>query len=497
MFNNDKKKQAVELISACTPEELFWLQGYIEGILTNRTGSLNIASSVASTPRNLTIVYGTETGNTKVVAQQLEKTAKSQGIKVKNLSLSKFTIKDLQALSNPLIILTSTHGEGEPPITAKAFFKAIKETASVDLSKLSYAVLGLGDSSYQQFCGCAKEIDAFLVSNKATSFHAYTPLDVDYAKHTPSWIDAVLKSYDAVMGSAVASVAVSASSPSASAEIISSVGYSRLEPIKATVKVNIDLNDRGSSKRTHHIELELSQPVSYTVGDALGVILPTDKDGNFPTPRLYSIASSPLVTENEAHLLVSHAWHSLPDGTKGYGIASDYLVNLPVGTEIQVYIHRNNMFRLPSDEADIIMVGAGTGIAPFRGFVQERSERGATGRNWLFFGEQHAHCDFFYQAEWQDLVSNETLTHIDLAFSRDQAQKIYVQDRMKEKGAELIEWLNNGAVLYVCGRKDPMSKDIDETLIGLLEQYKRLSRTDAEAQLLDWLDEGRYLKDVY
>lgn len=495
MFNNDKKKQAVELISACTSEELFWLQGYIEGVLTGRTGSLNIASSVASIPRNLTIVYGTETGNTKVVAQQLEKTAKGQGIKVKNLSLSKFTIKDLQALSHPIIILTSTHGEGEPPITAKAFFKAMKETPSVDLSKLSYAVLGLGDSSYQQFCGCAKEIDAFLASNKAAPFHAYTAFDVDYAKYTPSWIDSVLKSYETVIGTA--SPSVSNAIGSSTAEITSSVGYSRLEPVKATVKTNIDLNDRGSSKRTHHIELELLQAVPYTVGDALGVILPTDKDGNSPAPRLYSIASSPLVTQNEAHLLVSHAWHSLPDGTKGYGIASDYLVNLPIGTEIQVYIHRNNIFRLPSDESDIIMVGAGTGIAPFRGFVQERSERGATGRNWLFFGEQHAHCDFFYQAEWQDLVSNETLTHIDLAFSRDQAQKIYVQDRMKEKGAELIEWLNNGAVIYVCGRKDPMSKDVDEALIELLSQYKGLSRADAEAQLLDWLDEGRYLKDVY
>jgi sulfite reductase (NADPH) flavoprotein alpha-component len=500
MLNKDKQHTVTGLLRTLTREELIWTDGYIQGVLSHMDGSLFLSPQEngggQAQPRLLTLVYGTETGNTKLVAQHLEKAAKGAGIKVKNLSFSKFSVDDLKKISHPVILLTSTHGEGEPPITAKAFFESMKSQKSVDLKGKSYAVLGLGDKSYQQFCQAAVEVDAFLTASGARAFHPLTLLDVDYAKHTSAWIQDVLKAYESVQKG------FESSSKAAHAlyeeDVVDpSRGYSRLEPVTATVIANINLNDRGSSKRTHHLELRLNEPVSYAVGDALGVLLPVGADGVQPAPRLYSIASAQSVVGDEAHILVSLAWHLLPDGTKSYGVASDYLVNLAEGSEIQVYIHRNRQFRLPADDKDIIMIGAGTGVAPFRGFVQERQEQGASGRNWLIFGEQHAHCDFFYQAEWQDLVANETLTYIDLAFSRDQKEKIYVQHRLIEKGQEVMNWINAGAVIYICGRKDPMSFDVDKALIQLLKIYNGLSEEQAQAQLMDWIDEGQYLKDVY
>ena len=228
-----------------------------------------------------------------------------------------------------------------------------------------------------------------------------------------------------------------------------------------------------------------------------GLFLPPLEDGTVPAPRLYSIASSPLVTPEGADLTISHAQHILPDGTRGFGLASHYITQLPENTPLEIYIHRNHQFRLPADDKDIIMIGAGTGIAPFRAFLQERQERGAAGRNWLFFGEQYAHYDFLYQSELQDWIANGILSHIDLAFSRDQKEKIYVQNRILAKGSDIASWLKDGAYIYVCGRKDPMSFDVEKALLQIITQEYRLSQSDAEDYLLELADTGRYLKDVY
>jgi sulfite reductase (NADPH) flavoprotein alpha-component len=271
---------------------------------------------------------------------------------------------------------------------------------------------------------------------------------------------------------------------------------SRLEPVTGVVKDSIKLNDVGSLKETYHIELAFENGLPYAPGDSLGILLPPDLDDK-QAPRLYSIASSPLLFPREVHLTVALARHALPGGIAGYGLCSHYLTQLKAGDGVQCYIQRNQRFRLPENDAeDVIMIGPGTGIAPFRAFLQERAERSAPGRNWLFFGDQHAHCDFLYQSEWQDYLESGVLTHLNAAFSRDQKRKIYVQDRMKEKSAELLDWLEGGARLYVCGSKTPMSEDVENTLLELVAA-RHGGREKARDYLDGLADADRYLKDVY
>lgn len=214
------------------------------------------------------------------------------------------------------------------------------------------------------------------------------------------------------------------------------------------------------------------------------------------TPRLYSIASSPEAHSGEVHVTVARDKFCVNDEIK-YGICSDYLSRIPENTELEFYVHKNSQFRLPSPEKDIILIGPGTGVAPFRSFLAERDATGATGRNWLFFGDQHFASDFLYQTEMQNWVETGVLTRMNVAFSRDQAKKIYVQHKMQQHGAEFYHWLESGAYVYVCGAKEPMSVDVEETLLQILETFGNKSR-EAALQYLDQLkEEGRYLKDVY
>ncbi len=213
-------------------------------------------------------------------------------------------------------------------------------------------------------------------------------------------------------------------------------------------------------------------------------------------PRLYSIASAPAAHGDELHLTVAVDKFFCQQEQK-QGLCSSYLSTLDEGKEIDFYIHRNEAFRLPSDEKDVIMIGPGTGIAPFRSFLAQRDANGASGRSWLFFGAQHFESDFLYQTELQSWLELGVLTRLDTAFSRDQEEKIYVQDRMREQGALLYEWLEQGASIYVCGNKDPMSIDVENALKELIAIHGNRSPEEAELFLLSLKDEGRYHKDVY
>ncbi len=213
-------------------------------------------------------------------------------------------------------------------------------------------------------------------------------------------------------------------------------------------------------------------------------------------PRLYSIASSPGAHPGELHLTVARNTYSV-NGKERQGLCSHFLNTLPENSAVDFYIHPNHNFRLPADDKDVIMVGPGTGIAPFRSFLAERDYRGATGRNWLFFGEQHFVTDFLYQTELQNFLELGVLARLDLAFSRDQAQKIYVQQRLRENGAELYQWLENGASLYVCGTKDPMSHDVEKALLEILREHGKHSEEEAVQYLEQLSNDNRYLKDVY
>jgi sulfite reductase (NADPH) flavoprotein alpha-component len=215
-------------------------------------------------------------------------------------------------------------------------------------------------------------------------------------------------------------------------------------------------------------------------------------------PRLYSIASSPLAHEDEVHLTVAAVRYET-HGRKRKGVCSTYLADLvKPGENVQLFVQPNKNFRLPADGATpVIMVGPGTGVAPFRAFVEHRAALGSTGKNWLFFGDQHYTYDFLYQLEWQDHLKNGTLTRLDVAFSRDQPEKVYVQDRMIEHAKELYEWLEAGAYFYVCGDAERMAHDVNEALISVVEFQAGITREAAESYVEDLKKAKRYQRDVY
>jgi sulfite reductase (NADPH) flavoprotein alpha-component len=214
-------------------------------------------------------------------------------------------------------------------------------------------------------------------------------------------------------------------------------------------------------------------------------------------PRLYSISSSPAAHgENEVHITVGRSTFEV-DSQKRFGLCSDYLSCMNVDDTLEIYVQRNSSFKLPHADTDIIMIGPGTGIAPFRSFLFERDATGAQGRNWLFFGDQHFVSDFLYQTELLTLFETGTLTRLNTAFSRDQQEKIYVQHRMLQQAAELYEWIKNGASIYVCGAKYPMSTDVENTLLQIIQTEGGMNEEEAAHYLNELSEHGKYHKDVY
>ncbi len=216
------------------------------------------------------------------------------------------------------------------------------------------------------------------------------------------------------------------------------------------------------------------------------------------TPRLYSIASAQSEVEEEVHLTVGVVTYEA-NGKVRTGGASGFLSHrLSEGQKVRVFVEHNDNFRLPqSDDTPVIMIGPGTGVAPFRAFMQERDAREASGDNWMFFGDQTFTQDFLYQVEWQNYLKSGLLTRMDVAFSRDQAEKIYVQDRLKEHASDVFAWLERGAHLYICGDANRMAKDVHNTLVEIIQQHGNLSADAAEDYLKSLRSNKRYQKDVY
>jgi len=214
------------------------------------------------------------------------------------------------------------------------------------------------------------------------------------------------------------------------------------------------------------------------------------------SPRLYTVSSSPAAQGEEVHITVARDVFWI-DEEKKYGRCSDFLSKHQVGDSLSFFVQKNKRFKLPDTDKDVIMIGPGTGIAAFRGFLFEREAVGATGRNWLFFGEQHFASDFLYQTEIQNWYATGVLNRIDLAFSRDQQEKIYVQHRIKEQGAELFQWLEAGAYVYICGKKDPMSTDVENALIDVIVVHGNKTKEAATAYFNELKDNHRFHKDVY
>lgn len=213
-------------------------------------------------------------------------------------------------------------------------------------------------------------------------------------------------------------------------------------------------------------------------------------------PRLYSIASSLSAHPEEVHLTVAVVRYE-GNGKERKGVCSSYLAER-VGERVPCYLHPNKNFKLPDDPSiPIIMVGPGTGIAPFRAFIEERRATGASGKNWLFFGDRSQKTDYLYENEWESYHNDGLLNDLDLAWSRDQEKKVYVQHKMLEKKAQLWSWLQDGAIFYVCGDASRMAKDVDQALRTIAQEEGAMREEDAGAWVKSLLKERRYLKDVY
>ncbi|CAB1211232.1 Sulfite reductase [NADPH] flavoprotein alpha-component [Klebsiella michiganensis] len=216
------------------------------------------------------------------------------------------------------------------------------------------------------------------------------------------------------------------------------------------------------------------------------------------TPRLYSIASSQAEVESEVHVTVGVVRYDIEGRARAGGASSFLADRVEEDGEVRIFIEHNDNFRLPANpQTPVIMIGPGTGIAPFRAFMQQRAAEGAEGKNWLFFGNPHFTEDFLYQVEWQSYVKEGVLSRIDLAWSRDQQQKVYVQDKLREQGAELWRWINDGAHIYVCGDANRMAKDVEQTLLEVIAEYGAMDAEAADEFLSELRVERRYQRDVY
>ena len=564
MLTTEKLKLVQELANSSSKEEIAWISGYFSAIASVKTLPENQLVSSASATNKITIAYGTETGNSKKLATAFAATARKKGIQAKLVSLEQYRITDLPK-EEYFFTVISTQGEGEPPAAAQKFYDHIHQNG-FKVNNLKYGVLALGDTTYPLFCKAGEDIDQQLQKLGGERLVTLQKCDTDYESEATVWIEEVLQR----LQQSKSEPFVSAPKPF--------VKPKSKKTYTGTIVKNINLNDRGSNKQTHHIEV-IAEDLEYEPGDSIGIIpsnpsyavqavlelsglnadtlieykgqnselrfllesklnimylpervvrlyanlveqdIPVSKIGLaqllkiYPlagkeqfsdliqileplTPRLYSISSSKEAHGEEVHITVARDQFQVNEEWQ-CGLCSNHLISLNEGALVEFYIHKNREFRLPAADKDVIMIGPGTGIAPFRSFLSERDATGASGRNWLFFGEQYFVTDFLYQSEIQSWLSTGVLTKVNVSFSRDQPEKIYVQHKMQKHGEELFKWIRAGAYVYICGAKDPMSIDVENTLLEIFSRHGSLSKESA-AGLLDILkEEGRYRKDVY
>lgn len=564
MLSEHKLKTLQDLISSSTHDELIWVNGYLNGILSKQE-TKDIQPAAKNGVNKITIAYGTESGNSKKLATEFAAKAKKRGIHAKVQSMDQYRLNDLVKEEYFLAVI-STQGDGEPPAAAKKFYDHVHQNG-FKLDKLKYSVLALGDTSYPLFCKAGEDVDEQLNKLGANRIAPLKKCDLDFDTEADEWLAQVL---NALNENPLSPVTVSPAAVSKKS--------SGKKTYTGKLLAHINLNDKGSNKETYHIEIEV-EDISYKPGDSIGIIpenkktiveniialtgidaaasidykdelisvydllhkklniiqlpervvkkyasvlqqeisvtkidlldllkiYPVKDEKEFTeilkilesiTPRLYSIASSPEAHAGEVHITVAKNSFTINEQSK-YGLASEFLSHLDENNELKFYVSPNNQFRLPEEDKNIIMIGPGTGVAPFRSFIAERDATGATGKSWLFFGEQHFASDFLYQTEIQNWFETGVLTKVNIAFSRDQEKKVYVQHKMLQHGAEFFEWLHTGSYVYVCGAKEPMSIDVEQTLLQIIEQFGNRSKEEA-AQYLDNLKEAeRYITDVY
>ncbi|WP_091016749.1 MULTISPECIES: assimilatory sulfite reductase (NADPH) flavoprotein subunit [Paenibacillus] len=602
-FNQEQVELLNRLIPTLTDGQRTWLSGYIAAIQASATiaAPANLVQAAPTTgiapvsappvSREVTVLFGSQTGNSSGLSKKLAKKLEEQGLQVTLSSMGDFKPNGLKKIEN-LLIIVSTHGEGEPPDNAIPLHEFLNSKRAPKLEGLRYSVLALGDTSYEFFCQTGKDFDKRLQELGGTALVPRVDCDVDFDEAAAEWMNEVLASLSSTSAAAskVTTEAVTAAVSGGESE------YDRTNPFKAEVLENLNLNGRGSDRETRHIELSLEgSSLDYEPGDSLGVFpenhprlveeliaamgwnaderVTVNKNGDqasvheallryfeitavtkpvveqlaklnpgsdltvlladdseFRTvmnscdlldlvhdyhlkgipaaefvaalrkipARLYSIASSSKSFPDEVHLTVRSVRYEAR-GRERYGVCSVHLAErIEAGDTLPVYIQHNPNFKLPENpDTPIIMVGPGTGVAPFRSFLGEREETGAEGKTWLFYGDQHFATDFLYQTEWQRWLKDGVLTKMDVAFSRDTEQKVYVQHRMLEHSKELYQWLQEGASIYICGDEKKMAHDVHAALTTILEQEGGLSPEQASEYLTRLQQEKRYQRDVY
>jgi sulfite reductase (NADPH) flavoprotein alpha-component len=552
------------------------------------------AVQAAAIPKDVTILFGSQTGNCQRLAKSLSSKLQDKGFDVTLSAMRDYKTNSLKKVSS-LLIIASTHGEGDPPDNAISFYEFLHSKRAPQLEGVKYSVLALGDTSYEFFCKTGKDFDKRLEELGGTRITNRIDCDLDFDEPAAEWFNAVIQSLSVDHAPAGSTGGLEAAPINQAVEAST---YSRTNPFRAEVIENINLNGRGSHQETRHLVLSLEgSNLQFKPGDCLGILpennpelvhsiiaasgwnpiepIVVNKQGekrplkdalreNFeitvltkplleqaaelsnnealrelvkpgneqqlksylegrdlldlvkdfgpwkvisskfvtilrklPT-RLYSIASSFEANPDEVHLTIRAVRYEAHNRQR-YGVASVQVADrLQPGDTVQVYVHENENFRLPEDSSKpIIMIGPGTGVAPFRAFMQEREETEAEGKSWLFFGDRHFLTDFLYQTEWQRWMKDGVLTRMDVAFSRDTDQKVYVQHRMQEKSSELYAWLQEGATVYVCGDEKHMAHDVHKTLLAILEKEGGLNATEAESYLASLQEQKRYQRDVY
>ncbi|MDX1570741.1 MAG: flavodoxin domain-containing protein [Xanthomonadales bacterium] len=564
---DDRINAAERLAEALDRDQVLWLSGYLAGLASRDADRQKATAPAAAFPA--TILFGTQTGNSRRIAESLlARLDRMPG--ARSISMADYRFADLTR-EKQLIVVVSTHGEGDPPDAAEPFFRRLLSTRAPELGALRYAVLALGDSSYEHYCKAGQDLDRRLEQLGAERIRPLVECDIDFQDAAGEWMEALVSALDfeSEETNVVAITPRRAENRTAPER-----------PVSARVLETQSVTGRGTKSPTFHLELELADDtLAYQPGDALGVwpenppqiiagvldaagLAPDDPvviDGEskaleaalardreltqltlgdlkryaestgqpaleeflagltpgeraevlrtwqwedvlrrFPSttdaqrlvdgmaplrPRLYSIASSPEAAPGEVHLTIARVAYELA-GQNRHGAASNHLESLPPGETVRVYLEPNPAFRLPADGGPLIMIGAGTGIAPYRAFVEHWIALGLKPESWLIFGHRHFRTDFLYQAEWLNHLKAGRLTRMDAAFSRDAGGPRYVQDVVNAQASELARWVERGAHVYVCG-SIAMGKGVEEALAQALGGLDALK------------DAGRLHRDVY
>lgn len=561
-----------------------WMEGFITGLKHQSNSINNNIREKNDSETLINILFGTQTGNSESVAEDLSNFALSNGFKTQINALDDIEMNNLSKMKN-VAIITSTYGEGEMPDNAQLFWNALSSNTAPQLNNMNYSVLALGDTGYEEFCHAGKLLDTRLEQLGAKRIIKRIDCDVDFEDLAEKWINSVVpkfnpdKKLDVVNKDKTESIVKS---------------WSRKNPYEAIISYNTLLSGPNSNKEIIHYEIDLGDSgLKYEVGDSLSIIprnkqllvdqiierLHTSKDfipsGHeidienllkfkfeilTPTKRLieyvekiaedselslilekkdskalddfkwgmdvldfmnlnpkvdfivekfldllkplqhrtYSISSSINKYDNKVHLTISSVrWKNKKRDYNG--VCSTYLADdCNEKEKIKIFFTPNKSFRLPEDkDKDIIMIGPGTGIAPFRAFLQEREVTNSSGKNWLFFGDQTRENDFIYENELKDMLNKNILTKLDLAFSRDQKEKLYVQHKIYENKKEFFSWIENGSIIYICGDATKMAKDVEDIILKIISEENNCSINDSIEYLNKLKKEKRYLRDVY